>query len=371
MQKPAVVLAVIVAACGISWAQTTAAPGASPAKMLLAEMPAVDLVKIPLAKVLDQYSQMSGLIVAADWDGLADIGIKQDTSVSLKSGKLPFEKLLDLTLNSIAPKDRPLAWLPAGRVIVVSTQMRILLRDRAIASAGTPSTRPARAARPAGREINLSETPLSLALEYLRDLAGVNMHVNWKALEAVGIKKDTAVTIQAKDITVARALDMVLDQLNPTRDRLSSAYWVVQDGVVEVTTGDLLNRETKTRVFEVGDLLMVVPNFVGPKIDLQSNSNMVNASGNNSSSSGGLFGNSNSTSSSGNNGTGSGQSTEETDMAALRQQQADTLVDVIKKAIGDDMWASNGKGSVKLMRDKLVVTQTPLGFLLLEKSMSK
>jgi hypothetical protein len=51
-----------------------------------------------------------------------------------------------------------------------------------------------------------------------------------------------------------------------------------------------------------------------------------------------------------------------------RQQVNDALIAVIKQSIGEDMWQPTGKGDVKLLGTRLVITQTPLGFRLLEQA---
>ena len=45
----------------------------------------------------------------------------------------------------------------------------------------------------------------------------------------------------------------------------------------------------------------------------------------------------------------------------------DNLLGIIKDSIGADMWAPDGKGSVQFLGTKLVISQTMLGFKLLER----
>jgi len=135
---------------------------------------------------------------------------------------------------------------------------------------------------------------------------------------------------------------------------------------VQVATGESLDRTTRVRVYDISDILFVVPNFVGPRIDL---TNTGNNTGTNNTSSGsyGLFGN---TSTSGNNVSG-GTSTGEDDMDAQREKIRDTLIEIIKASIGDDMWAPTGKGSIRILRDRLIISQTPLGFKMLERALRR
>jgi len=357
---------------------TRPAAGVSPTKLLLRVVPEVSLVKMPLSRVLRRYSDLSGLTVQADWASLKEVGITKDTPVTLKARRLSFEKLLDLTLNSIAPSRHPLSWYLTGRTVIVSTQMRVLLRDRPVlrparvtrSVRATRRTRARTGFRPP-KEINFEEIPLKDALDFLRDVAGVNFHVNWRSLEATGISKDTPISLKARGISIGRALDLVLDQLNVGRDRFSSIYWVVDGGVVRIATGEALNRTTKVRVIDISDLLMVVPNFKGPEVSLGGFGN--NASNNASSfstgsSGGGIF---DTGSTSGTNTSSGTSDTTDENMAEQRQRKRDTIVQIIMDAIGEDMWQPTGKGSIRILNSKLVISQTPLGFKLLEEALSR
>lgn len=341
-----------------------------PAKLLVAKISGVSFTKEPLSKVLAKYAELSGLAVEADWPALKADGLDKDSPITFKADNLNFDKLLDTTLVAITPKQaEPLAWFLEGRTVRVSTQTKVLLKDRitnfAAPAAAGGKTAAAETPRPtSGREISFENTPLKMAMEFLRDLADVNMHVNWKALETAGISQETPITLKAKGLSTGRALDMVLDQINANHDKLASVYWIIDDGVVEITTGEALNQKTKTVVYDIADLLFVVPNFQGPQMNLNSNASGNNNTGGNN----GPWSTNNTTNASGNNGTGG---VDNTDMAAARQKIRDDLVSIIKDTIGEDMWAPTGKGSIKIMGSKLVITQTQLGLKLLEKSFSK
>ena len=331
-------------------------PG-TPQALLARKLPKVKLTRMPLMRVLEYYGKLSGLPIRADWPGLELVGITKETPVTLRTDALPLSKLLDLTLDTIAPKRSPLSWYLSSGTVHVTTQMRAVLRNRyripALARPAVPrKLAPARGIR----ELNFTRQPLHLVLGFLRDLSGENFHINWRALEAVGITRDTPITVQARGISIARALDLVLDQLNVGRDRYSSVYWLVSDGMVKISTGEAFNRTTKVRIYDVADLLMVVPNFKGPRINLSSSSNVSN----NTSNTGiGLFGDDDDD---------DDDNAEEESPSQQREKLKEALIETIKMSIGEDMWAPQGKGSIKFLRDKLVIAQTPLGFKLLEQA---
>jgi len=356
-----VVLLMVAFAAGTVLAQAQAGPPTTPDQKLKQKIPTVNVVKLPLAQVLEQYSKLSGLPIQADWNGLEAAGITKERLVTIKAYQLPFEKVLDLTVDSIAHKNRPLAWYLSEGTVHVTSQARALLRSQVampILAAGTGGVaKPFRGVR----QITFNQTPLRAAIEFFRDVTGVNFHVNWRALESSNITGDTPVTLNARGISIARALDLVLDQLNVGHDRFSSVYWIIEGGIVQISTGETFNRTTKVKTYDVADLLMVVPNFTGPRINLASG----NTGNNTSNTGGGLFG--------GDNDDNNDDDTDD-DEESTREQREElkkTLIEVIMLSIGEDMWAPQGKGSIKFLRDRLVISQTLLGFKLLGEAVSR
>ncbi len=199
-------------------------------------------------------------------------------------------------------------------------------------------------------------------LTYVREAINVNFNVNWKSLEDAGIAKDTQITLDVRDVSYGRLLDLILDQVNGGKDKLSRVYWVIDDGVVTIATGNALNEQVLTKVVDISDLLHVTPNFSGPVMDLSNT--LANVAGNGSGGSGGgsgLF--------QGNQqGTNTNTDTDSTNMAEARQKLRDTIMESIKGSIGDDMWKPDGKGSISIVGSKMVISQTLLGFKLMEMS---
>ena len=49
----------------------------------------------------------------------------------------------------------------------------------------------------------------------------------------------------------------------------------------------------------------------------------------------------------------------------------ETLITTIKESIGEEMWQPEGKGSIKLLRNNLIITQSLLGFKLMRETIGK
>jgi hypothetical protein len=99
--------------------------------------------------------------------------------------------------------------------------------------------------RPAGRSF-------SDVVDELRDNTGQGIFVNWRALESIRVTRKLPVTTDLSSLTLAEALDKLLQEVGGTHERLG---YTVDDDVVTISTLKDLGRNTLTRVYDVRDLL--------------------------------------------------------------------------------------------------------------------
>jgi hypothetical protein len=318
-----------------------------------------------LDETMAKLSDAGGLKIVIDWKAMETTGIDRKATVVYSTSNATVEQLLEMALARAAVREHPLAWYVEGDVVHVTTQAKVLYRHDLPVAENTPAhSARAKDSAPA-KSIKFDNSSLADVLNYVRDMSKVNLTVNWKSLEESGITKETQVSIEARDLTHAQLLDMVLDQVNGDKDRLSRAYWVAHNGVVTIATGNALNNETITKVVDVSDLLMPVPNIPGPTLDMSkstpsSSGGAGGGGGSGGGSGGGLFGQQSSNSNS--------ASAAEVDLPTARQKLRDNLVQSVKDSIGDDMWKPDGKGSITLLGSKMIISQTLLGFKLMENA---
>ena len=369
----------------------------SPEAWLTRELPPVAFAGMGLEKALAKLSQVSGLDIRADWPSLAQAGIDKNTPVQFRSEKASLDRLLDQLLVSVSPK--PLAWARQGELVIVSTQQGIMSRNQfgreppsaapAKGEAKPGETPPAKSFRQSESlgykptKLELTDTPLPAALDFVHDLAGVNIHVNWRSLELAGVTAESTVTLKVQDLPPGKVLDLILDSFNSNKDKFAKLYWVIDEGVVEIATGEALNATTKVQTFDISDLLMTVPSFSAPSMNLSSSGSGTTggtggtSGGMGTSSAGGSNsfspGSSGGGSSYGGSGSGSGSSGNSGSGAnvvggATRQDVQNSLLQIIRDSIGQDMWQPTGKGSLQVLNGRLVISQTPLGFKLMEQA---
>ena len=307
---------------------------------------------LTLAKAVNTLRTNFGASIVVDYRSLGKVGVKAESLVKASGANLTFANALDLTLARAQGATAPLAWTTYGNRFVVTTQANVLkLRQfRGIVAAGMPRARPidpnakparpARHPRPIGRigSLEFDQMPLGDVIEFFRDRSGMNIVVNWRALDDVGVTRQDPVTLKVNRVALLRALDMVLESFNAGRTTLDRLYWMLDEGVLTIATGEVFDREMITRVYDVSDLLAIVPNFAGDGLDISLGTD---------------------------GGRSSPATTEGRSESPTREQKARQLIDIVTSTLGEEFWQPVGKGSVKIFKDRMVVSQSRLGFLLM------
>lgn len=180
------------------------------------------------------------------------------------------------------------------------------------------------------------------AIDFVRDVGGLNIHVNWKALEQEGVTADAPVNIRLRAVSLRKVLNLLLSEAGGS-DRIA---FYMEDGVVEVTTRALADKKVYTRVYPVDDLVMEMPEFIQPpSFNLQSSSNQGGSGGGGGGGGSGLFGGS------------SSNSNRDRDNVITREQRGEELVQLVTETLRPDIWAVNGgNATIRYFRGSLIVT---------------
>jgi general secretion pathway protein D len=103
--------------------------------------------------------------------------------------------------------------------------------------------------------LRYEDTPLSEVVDGLSELAGINIHLDPRGLSQEGVESSTPVTINlSKEISLKSALNLVLEPLHLS--------YVIKDEVLKITSEQLRDGETYSKVYNVADLVIPIPNFV-------------------------------------------------------------------------------------------------------------
>jgi len=105
-------------------------------------------------------------------------------------------------------------------------------------------------------ELRFNQHEVRDAIEFFREAFKINVHVEWKALEAAGLSKTTPITLDLRDVTFERALKVVLAELSGSvAGADAELLYAVDEGVLVISTRAALARMPITRVYPAADLL--------------------------------------------------------------------------------------------------------------------
>ena len=224
-------------------------------------------------------------------------------------------------------------WFPRFlRALSVCAVAICLLYSTSAASAGSTARAMLAARLPSAK---LDNVPFADAIDFLRDVAGVNVTVDWKALEGLNISKSTEINLNLHDVSAGKVLSLILSQAGPG-DLLT--YYIDQD-VIEVTTRAIADQKMITVVYYVMDLLQPNDTF---------NYTIQNISGGTAQIAG----------SGGGGGsqvlTSNGQNTSQGNTMATKAQ---ALIKLIETVVRPEIWRDNGgPASMEFWNGNLIVT---------------
>ncbi|MBN1591382.1 MAG: hypothetical protein JW888_17855 [Pirellulales bacterium] len=103
--------------------------------------------------------------------------------------------------------------------------------------------------------VRFSDMPLSQVLEKLQELAQVSIHLDPQGLEEEGVASSTPVNINLRDeVSLKSALNLILQPLHLS--------YVIKDEVLKITSEHYSDSEVYPVTYDVGDLVVPIPNFV-------------------------------------------------------------------------------------------------------------
>ena len=104
-------------------------------------------------------------------------------------------------------------------------------------------------------QVSFKAVSLSDCVDFLRDVTGLNIFVDWKNLERAGINQRTPITLDMRKSTAEQVLNRLLQQAG-TKSKLD---FDLDEGVVQIATEDQVNSRTFMRIYDVVDLFPAQP----------------------------------------------------------------------------------------------------------------
>jgi hypothetical protein len=188
------------------------------------------------------------------------------------------------------------------------------------------------------------------AIATFRELVAVPIHVNWNALKAAGVVQDSRINIHLKKIAASKVLELILsDATTATVD----VDYIVDGGILRISTTEDLNRVVVTRIYYIGDMLQrrgQYPYWAGPRpattIHPRSRGytgGYGGAATDDASTGGGLF-------------------EEESGPDGLTQAQlVENVKSMVTEMVDPDSWSDSTRVGIRSFGPRLLVTQTLSG----------
>jgi hypothetical protein len=121
---------------------------------------------------------------------------------------------------------------------------------------------------------DFTEARLEDVMKYIQDASGADMDIFWMDdRSGVGLDKDQTLSVKAKNITMLRFLEIVLERASTDFSGAGGNTWQMSEsGAMQVGPKERLNKFRRLEIYPVRDLLTDVPNYgdLAPNIDLQS-----------------------------------------------------------------------------------------------------
>ena len=207
--------------------------------------------------------------------------------------------------------------------------------------------------------VDFSRNSFDQVISFLSQVTGVDIYVDWKALDFIGVDPSDEITLQLNDVAVATALERILEQAGDDLDR---PQWSIQDGILTISSEEKLRTRTHTLVYDIRDLLFEVPYFGNaPELNLATALNQGGGGGGfgGGGAGGGGFGGGGG--SGGRGGGGSIFSPPGDEPPRLtRGELVGQIIDIIQDNIDPDGWRDLGgdTGSLQELNGNLIITNT-------------
>ncbi|HEV8604362.1 MAG TPA: hypothetical protein VGQ99_03290 [Tepidisphaeraceae bacterium] len=328
-----------------------------------------------------QYSQAEGVlnqILVIDPTNDYAVGVKQlvtDNAKFQEQRRLreKHDREFERQLNSAEEKK-----IPYMDIMVYPTNWPDIsdLRDREVMSERRGGTEDLQVQAVLDRrlpEIRFDAVALGDVVDFMRDVTGANIFVNWRTIEAAGVEKTAPVSARLHDIKFSKALTTILSDVGGGAVKLG---YTVDDGVITISTAEDLNKNTAINVYDIRDLLVIAPDFDQPpdfSLATSGQGGGRGGGGGGGGRGGGGGGGGRGGGGGGGRGGGGGGGGggglfgggQTTGNQQNNAQRTDELVqeiqNLIKETVDRESWIDNGGkfGSLKFLSGQLIVTQTP------------
>lgn len=204
----------------------------------------------------------------------------------------------------------------------------------------TPRTTLAKMTRP--MTLNVKETRLEDVMKFIQNVTQAELEIMWAtdSTSGSGLDKEKLVTINVSNRPALSVLEAVLAKAK--NDFSESTWQMTSEGTMQVGPKDVLNKSKRLVIYDIHDLLMIIPNYTEvPQIDLTS----VLQQGQGGSGQSPFTGSQ----------TAQGRTPDQVD--AERRERIQQLIRLIQDTIEPEQWVDNGGegGTIRAYNNTLII----------------
>lgn len=190
-------------------------------------------------------------------------------------------------------------------------------------------------------EITFENAPLDQVLEFIAQDSGFNVQPRWQVLEDASVPRDKAISLRLKNIRLSQLLWMVMNEAGGTDLKLA---YRASGNLLIISTADDLGKEMIVKTYDVTDLLVRVPRFSGPELDLSQTQQF----GQGGSGGQSIF--------QGGDTNDNDRNDDQRGDALGASPEMQELITLIQNTVEPDSWSANGgAGTINAFRGQLVV----------------
>ncbi|MFK7758700.1 MAG: hypothetical protein AB8C13_01995 [Phycisphaerales bacterium] len=184
--------------------------------------------------------------------------------------------------------------------------------------------------------VDFADNAFEDVLAFIGETANLDIDTDWESLADIGVDPDSPITLRLNNVTLEVLLDRVLAKAS---DPVLPASWAVQDGILTISSDDVLRQNTLLEIYDVRDLLFEVPNFDNaPQFNIQQSGGAGGGGGQSPFS-------------------GGGQQIQ----LATTEDRVTAISDLIQSSVDPDGWADAGGDTSSLteLNGNFIITTTP------------
>lgn len=181
-----------------------------------------------LGDVFDYLREISGANVFVNWNSLKSAGVNPDVPVVLDGQKISLRAALNKILADVEKQKGSLQFAVENGVIVISASPDPKNPVTVTVTGGAAEKLDRRLP-----ELPFSGQAFSDVINFMKDVTGLKLVVDWDALKKAGIEKSTPVRVRVKEVSISESISLILQSVSDGKTSLQCTF---KNGVGTITT---------------------------------------------------------------------------------------------------------------------------------------